>query len=66
MTGWVAQPQVRPAAANSGLVVAGIGHRLGAWIIDGTVVRLGLGLGLAPAAGEYAQPAPPPQPGTSA
>ncbi|MGA3029119.1 MAG: hypothetical protein ABSE58_00080 [Candidatus Limnocylindrales bacterium] len=67
MTGWVAQPQVQPIAASSRLVVAGMGRRLGAWIIDATVVRLGLelGLGLAPAAGEYVQPLPP-QPGTSA
>ena len=34
MSGWVAEPQGPPMAAGGGLAVAGMGRRIGAWIVD--------------------------------
>lgn len=46
MTGSVAGPQLHPQPQGSGLAVAGVGRRLGAWVIDCIVVFLGMGLGM--------------------
>jgi uncharacterized RDD family membrane protein YckC len=34
MSGWVAEPQGMPTVGNGGLAVAGLGRRIGAWIVD--------------------------------
>lgn len=46
MTGWTTGPEARPPVAGDGLVAAGLGSRLGAWVVDAIVTRLGLGLAL--------------------
>ena len=40
MTGWVAEPQMPPMVENGVLAVAGLGRRLGAWIIDAFLASL--------------------------
>ena len=40
MTGWVAEPQMEPMAQTGGLVVAGLGRRIGAWIVDAFLASL--------------------------
>lgn len=40
MTGWVAEPQMGPMAQTDGLVVAGLGRRIGAWIVDAFLASL--------------------------
>jgi uncharacterized RDD family membrane protein YckC len=45
MSGWVAEPQMQPLTQNNGLVVAGLGSRFVAWIIDSILSGL---LGVVP------------------
>jgi uncharacterized RDD family membrane protein YckC len=40
MTGWVAEPQMPPMVEDGRLAVAGLGRRLGAWIIDAFLASL--------------------------
>ena len=35
MSGWASEPPPQPLTGSSGLVVAGMGRRVGAWILDG-------------------------------
>ncbi len=37
MSGWVAEPPTQPTLENGALVVAGMGRRLAAWIVDAVV-----------------------------
>jgi hypothetical protein len=37
MTGWVSEPLTQPSVENGGFVVAGMGRRLVAWIVDAIV-----------------------------
>ena len=40
MTGWVAEPQLPPMVENGVLAVAGLGRRIGAWIVDAFLASL--------------------------
>lgn len=40
MTGWVAEPQLPPMVEDGRLAVAGLGRRIGAWILDAFVASL--------------------------